>query len=160
MTVIRPEAALMLAQLVLMVLFVTGSLRKSPFAGVALAAVLFTPGLLGAIALHRWGLAAVFLVWLVWPVVQMVDYRFSEGRKKLVEAARVDHGGVTVVLEDAGKQRVKVLRALRTFTGYGFKSAVTLVDNAPAPVLKQVNRETAEALKAALEARGATVSLK
>lgn len=159
MTVIRPEAALMLAQLVLMVLFVTRSLRKAPFAGVALAAVLFTPGLLASIAAGRWGMAAVYLIWLVWPVAQVVDYRFSEGRKKLMEAAKVESGGVTVVLEDTGKKRTAVIRALRTFTGYGLKSAVTLVSNAPAPVLKQVNRETAEALKTALEARGATVSL-
>ena len=66
----------------------------------------------------------------------------------------------TLVLEDAGAQKIAVIKEVRTFTGLGLKEAKDLVDGAPSTVLEKVNKETADKAKAALEAAGAKVTLK
>jgi large subunit ribosomal protein L7/L12 len=65
-----------------------------------------------------------------------------------------------VVLESAGDKKIQVIKEVRTLTSLGLKEAKDLVDGAPKPVLEKVNKETAEKAKAALEAAGATVSVK
>jgi large subunit ribosomal protein L7/L12 len=65
-----------------------------------------------------------------------------------------------VVLEDAGSQKIAVIKEVRTFTSLGLKEAKDLVDGTPAKVLEKVNKETADKAKAALEAAGAKVSVK
>ncbi|MDU5512326.1 ribosomal protein L7/L12, partial [Enterococcus gilvus] len=50
--------------------------------------------------------------------------------------------------------------AVREATGLGLKEAKAVVDGAPAPVKEDVSKEDAEALKAALEEVGASVTLK
>ena len=49
---------------------------------------------------------------------------------------------------------------MRTLTSLGLKEAKDLVDAAPKAVLEKANKETAEKAKAALEAAGATVTVK
>lgn len=49
---------------------------------------------------------------------------------------------------------------MRTLTSLGLGEAKALVDGAPKPVLEGVNKEAAEKAKEALEAAGATVTLK
>ncbi|HZY75354.1 MAG TPA: ribosomal protein L7/L12 [Jatrophihabitantaceae bacterium] len=49
---------------------------------------------------------------------------------------------------------------MRTLTNLGLKEAKDLVDGAPKPLLEKVNKETADKAKEALEAAGATVSVK
>jgi len=41
----------------------------------------------------------------------------------------------TIVLEDAGAQKIAVIKEVRTFTGLGLKEAKDLVDGAPSTVL-------------------------
>ena len=60
----------------------------------------------------------------------------------------------------AEEQKVKVIKAVREATGLGLKEAKAVVDGAPAPVKEDVSKEDAEALKAALEEVGASVTLK
>ncbi|MEI7798488.1 MAG: 50S ribosomal protein L7/L12 [Actinomycetes bacterium] len=66
----------------------------------------------------------------------------------------------TLVLENAGAQKIAVIKEVRTFTGLGLKEAKDLVDGAPSNVLEKANKETVDKAKAAFEAAGATVSVK
>ncbi|GGK54900.1 50S ribosomal protein L7/L12 [Planomonospora sp. ID91781] len=66
-----------------------------------------------------------------------------------------------VVLEAAGDKKIQVIKEIRALTSLGLKEAKDLVDGAPKPVFEnKVNKEQAEKAKAALEAAGATVSVK
>ena len=65
-----------------------------------------------------------------------------------------------VILEAAGEKKIQVIKEVRTLTSLGLKEAKDLVDGAPKPLLEKVNTEAAEKAKAALEAAGATVTVK
>jgi large subunit ribosomal protein L7/L12 len=65
-----------------------------------------------------------------------------------------------VVLEAAGDKKIQVIKEVRTLTNLGLKEAKDLVDGAPKPLLEKVNKEAADKAKAALEAAGATVTVK
>ncbi|WP_433251431.1 50S ribosomal protein L7/L12 [Streptosporangium sp. CA-135522] len=66
-----------------------------------------------------------------------------------------------VVLEAAGDKKIQVIKEIRALTSLGLKEAKDLVDGAPKPVFDgKVNKEQAEKAKAALEAAGATVTVK
>ena len=66
----------------------------------------------------------------------------------------------TVVLEAAGAEKIKVIKAVREITGLGLKEAKELVDGAPSNVKEAIEKAEAEAIKASLEEVGATVVLK
>ena len=65
-----------------------------------------------------------------------------------------------VILEGAGDKKIQVIKEVRGLTSLGLKEAKDLVDNAPKPVLEKVAKDAAEKAKAALEAAGATVTVK
>jgi len=65
-----------------------------------------------------------------------------------------------VVLESAGDEKIKVIKAVRELTGLGLKDAKLLVDSAPKPVKEGVDKESAEEAKKKLEDAGAKVALK
>ena len=65
-----------------------------------------------------------------------------------------------VILEAAGDKKIGVIKEVRALTSLGLKEAKDLVEAAPKPVLEKVAREAAEKAKEALEAAGATVSVK
>jgi len=66
----------------------------------------------------------------------------------------------TVVLAEAGANKVNVIKAVRELTGLGLKEAKDLVDGAPKPVKEGVAKADAEAAKKKLEEAGAKVELK
>ena len=67
----------------------------------------------------------------------------------------------TVILEAAGGQKIAVIKEVRNLnSALGLKEAKDLVDATPATLLEKVNKETADKAKAALEAAGATVTVK
>ena len=67
----------------------------------------------------------------------------------------------TVILEDAGSQKIAVIKEVRALnSSLGLKEAKDLVDATPATLLEKANKETADKAKAALEAAGAKVSIK
>ena len=66
----------------------------------------------------------------------------------------------TVVLEAAGAEKIKVIKAVRELTGLGLKEAKELVDGAPSTIKEGVEKAEAEAIKKQLEEVGATVVLK
>ena len=75
-------------------------------------------------------------------------------------AAEEEKTEFDVVLKEAGAKKLDVIKAVREATGLGLKDAKDLVDAAPKAVKEGVSKEDAEALKAQLEAAGATVELK
>ena len=65
-----------------------------------------------------------------------------------------------VILKSAGAEKIKVIKEVRGITGMGLAEAKALVEGVPAKIKEGVSKEDAEALKAQLEAVGATVELK
>ncbi len=66
----------------------------------------------------------------------------------------------TVVLANAGANKIAVIKEVRAMTSLGLKEAKDLVDAAPKPVKDGVPKAEAEEMKKKLEAAGATVELK
>ncbi|PKP27281.1 MAG: 50S ribosomal protein L7/L12 [Bacteroidetes bacterium HGW-Bacteroidetes-22] len=65
-----------------------------------------------------------------------------------------------VILKDAGKEKLKVVKLVKELTSLGLKEAKELVDSAPKPVKEGASKDEAEALKKALEEAGAEVEVK
>jgi large subunit ribosomal protein L7/L12 len=66
----------------------------------------------------------------------------------------------TVMLLEAGPNKVNVIKAVRELTGLGLKEAKDLVDGAPKPVKEGVNKADSDAAKKKLEEAGAKVEIK
>jgi large subunit ribosomal protein L7/L12 len=75
-------------------------------------------------------------------------------------AAAEEKDEFDVILEAAGDKKIQVIKEVRSLTSLGLKEAKDLVDGAPKPLLEKVNKEAADKAKEALEAAGATVSVK
>lgn len=65
----------------------------------------------------------------------------------------------TIILKDAGDQKIQVIKAVRAITGLGLKDAKEMVDNAPKEIKAGVPKEEAEAMKQQLQDAGAVVEL-
>ncbi|MDO4983051.1 MAG: 50S ribosomal protein L7/L12 [Eubacteriales bacterium] len=65
-----------------------------------------------------------------------------------------------VVMTSFGAEKIKVIKEVRAITGAGLAEAKAMVEGVPAKIKEGVSKEDAEALKAQLEAVGATVELK
>ena len=80
-------------------------------------------------------------------------------------AATGEEGGAekdsfTVMLTDAGANKINVIKAVRGLTTLGLKDAKDLVESAPKPLKQGVAKAEAEEMKKSLEAAGAKVELK
>ncbi len=65
-----------------------------------------------------------------------------------------------VVLKEAGKDKIKVIKVVKDATNLGLKEAKELVDGAPKTIKEALPKDQADALKAQLEAVGAVVEVK
>lgn len=94
------------------------------------------------------------------------EFGVSAAAGVVVAAAGGEAGGAAekdsydVELTEAGAAKVKVIKVVREITGLGLKEAKDLVEGAPKVVKEQVDKATAEDIKAKLEAEGAKVTLK
>ncbi|WGY68674.1 50S ribosomal protein L7/L12 [Burkholderia cepacia] len=75
-------------------------------------------------------------------------------------AAAEEQTEFTVVLAEAGANKVSVIKAVRELTGLGLKEAKDLVDGAPKAVKEGVAKAAAEEAKKKLEEAGAKVEIK
>lgn len=75
-------------------------------------------------------------------------------------AAAEEQSEFTVMLTEAGANKVSVIKAVRELTGLGLKEAKDLVDGAPKAVKEGVAKADAEAAKKKLEEAGAKAELK
>jgi large subunit ribosomal protein L7/L12 len=65
----------------------------------------------------------------------------------------------TVILKDAGANKISTIKAVREVTSLGLKEAKDLVDGAPKPLKEGISKEDAEAIKKKFEGV-ATVEVK
>jgi large subunit ribosomal protein L7/L12 len=66
----------------------------------------------------------------------------------------------TVVLANAGANKIQVIKELRTITSLGLKEAKDLVDGAPKNIKEGATKDEADKIKKQLEAAGAKIELK
>ena len=76
------------------------------------------------------------------------------------EAAAEEQTEFTVILKDAGANKINVIRVVRELTSLGLKESKDLVEGAPKNVKESVSKEEAQSAKAKLEEAGATVEIK
>jgi large subunit ribosomal protein L7/L12 len=74
-------------------------------------------------------------------------------------AAEEEKTEFTVVIKDAGANKINVIKAVREVTTLGLKEAKDLVESAPVNVKEGIAKAEAEAVKAKLTEAGATVDL-
>ena len=65
-----------------------------------------------------------------------------------------------VVLTAIGEKKINVIKEVRAITGLGLKEAKEFVESAPKTVKEGIPQDEADALKAKLEAVGATAEIK
>jgi large subunit ribosomal protein L7/L12 len=65
-----------------------------------------------------------------------------------------------VILQDAGAEKIKVIKAVREITSLGLTEAKTFVESAPKAVKEGVSKDEAESVKKKLEEAGAKVEIK
>lgn len=66
----------------------------------------------------------------------------------------------TVVLANAGANKIAVIKELRGVTNLGLKEAKDLVEGAPKTIKEGASKEEAASIKAKLEAAGAKIEVK
>jgi large subunit ribosomal protein L7/L12 len=65
-----------------------------------------------------------------------------------------------VILEEAGPEKIKVIKAVREVTSLGLTEAKAFVESAPKPVKEGVPKDEAEAVAKKLQEAGAKVTVK
>ncbi len=75
-------------------------------------------------------------------------------------AAEEEKTEFDVVMTSFGANKIAVIKEVRGITGLGLAEAKGLVEGVPAKIKEGISKDDAEALKAQLEAAGATVELK
>jgi large subunit ribosomal protein L7/L12 len=66
----------------------------------------------------------------------------------------------TVILKDAGTNKINTIKVVREVTALGLKEAKDLVDGAPKTVKEGVSKDEAEAIKKKFTDAGAAVDVK
>ncbi len=74
-------------------------------------------------------------------------------------AAAEEKSSFNVILQEAGANKIQVIKVVRDATGLGLKEAKDLVDGAPKTIKENVSKEEAEELKAKFTEAGAVVDL-
>jgi large subunit ribosomal protein L7/L12 len=106
-------------------------------------------------------------------LVRMIEEAFGVSAAAAAVAAAPAAGGAAeaapaaeektefdVILQAAGGNKINVIKVVREITALGLKEAKDLVEAAPKAVKEGVSKEEAEAIKAKLDAAGATVEVK
>lgn len=65
-----------------------------------------------------------------------------------------------VVLSSVGKEKIKVIKVVRSITGLGLKEAKELVESAPKAIKEAVSKEEAESIKKQVEEVGGSIEIK
>lgn len=66
----------------------------------------------------------------------------------------------TVILANAGSNKIQVIKAIREITNLGLKEAKDLVDGAPKEIKAGVSKDDAESIKKKVAEAGGTVEIK
>jgi len=92
------------------------------------------------------------------PVMGMMP--MMAGGQAAAQAAVEEQTEFNVVLENAGADKIKVIKVVREITSLGLKEAKDLVDSAPKVVKEGVSKQEAEEIKKKFEEAGAKVAIK
>jgi large subunit ribosomal protein L7/L12 len=84
----------------------------------------------------------------------------APGAAAAAAAPAAEQTEFTVILTDAGANKIGVIKAVREVTNLGLKEAKDLVDGAPKTVKEGVNKADAENIKKKLTEAGAKVDVK
>jgi large subunit ribosomal protein L7/L12 len=103
-------------------------------------------------------------------LVKAIEEKFGVSAAAMAAPAAGGGGGAaaaveektefTVVLTEAGANKVGTIKVVREITGLGLKEAKDLVDGAPKPVKEGVNKADAEAIAKKLVEAGAKAEIK
>lgn len=107
-------------------------------------------------------------------LVKGIEEKFGVSATAMMPAMAVGQGGASVaaaapteektefsvILASVGEKKIQVIKEVRAITGLGLKEAKDLVEGAPKPVKEGLSKAEAEAIKAKIEATGATAELK
>lgn len=104
-------------------------------------------------------------------LVKAFEEKFGVSAAPTVVAGAVAAGGVaaggaeektefSVVLVEAGANKIAVIKAVREITGLGLKEAKDATEQTPHTIKEGVNKDDAEAFKKKLEEAGAKVEVK
>lgn len=99
-------------------------------------------------------------------LVKVLEKKFGVSAVAVAAAPAAGAGGAeeassfTVVLADAGAQKIAVIKVVKEVLGLGLKEAKDLVDAAPSDIKTGVAKAEADELKAKFEEAGAKVTLK
>jgi large subunit ribosomal protein L7/L12 len=102
-------------------------------------------------------------------LVKVLEKKFGVSAAAVAVAAPAGGAGAdeedvktsfTVVLADAGAQKIAVIKAVKEVLGLGLKEAKDLVDGAPSNLKENVPKEEADELKKKIEDAGGKVELK
>ena len=74
--------------------------------------------------------------------------------------AKQEQTEFTVILANAGTNKIQVIKAIREITNLGLKEAKDLVDGAPKEVKAGVSKDDAEGIKKKITEAGGTVDVK
>jgi len=75
-------------------------------------------------------------------------------------AAAVAQTEFTVILANAGSNKIQVIKAIREITNLGLKEAKDLVDGAPKEIKAGVSKDDAEGIKKKIAEAGGAVEIK
>ena len=93
-------------------------------------------------------------------LVKAIEEKFGVSAAAMAAPVAEEQTEFTVMLLEAGANKVSVIKAVRELTGLGLKEAKDLVDGSPKPVKEAIAKADAEAaLKKLLDA-GAKAELK
>jgi large subunit ribosomal protein L7/L12 len=81
----------------------------------------------------------------------------AAGAAAAPEAAKTEFD---VILEDAGAEKIKVIKAVREVTSLGLTEAKSFVESAPKPVKEGIPRDEADSIAKKLQDAGAKVTVK
>ena len=104
-------------------------------------------------------------------LVKAFEEKFGVSAAPTVVAGAVAAGGAaaggaeektefSVVLVEAGANKIAVIKAVREITGLGLKEAKDATEQTPHTIKEGVNKDNAEAFKKKLEEAGAKVEVK
>ena len=93
-------------------------------------------------------------------LVKAIEEKFGVSAAAMAAPAAEEKTEFTVMLNEAGANKVSVIKAVREITGLGLKEAKDLVDGAPKTVKEDVPKAQAEEMKKKIEEAGGTVELK
>jgi large subunit ribosomal protein L7/L12 len=74
--------------------------------------------------------------------------------------AKAEQTEFTVILANAGSNKIQVIKAIREITNLGLKEAKDLVDGAPKEIKAGVSKDDAEGIKKKIAEAGGTVEIK